>query len=228
VTEAVSRRLKVQPRTSDDALSALGDLRFRSLLSEHDWALLPAAVRQRFSKRLAGGESAVYIGEVVKASFNRLGWCLAQFARLIGGPLPLGADIHVPTVVTVTEEMATGGQIWTRLYARRNRFPQVIHSSKRFSGRTGLEEYVGRGVKMALDVAVEDHALLFKSAGYFVQLGRWEMRLPNWLTPGQLTVTHADRGNGEFLFALEISHPLFGVLIDQAAIFRDARHRRCE
>ena len=119
-------------------------------------------------------------------------------ARLIGGPLPIGDRYHVPSIVTVTEDAATGGQIWTRIYARRNGFPQVIHSAKRFAGPTGLEEYVGFGVGMALRIVRRRAALLFRSAGYFLQLGRLKLALPAWLTPGALTVTHTDLGGGEF------------------------------
>src|SRR5204863_1409509 len=134
------------------------------------------------------------------------GWWLAQLARLIGGPLPTGAETGVPMVVTVTEDAASGGQIWTRICARSNGFPQVIHSSKRFAGPTGLEEYVGFGVSMALLISVEDEALLFRSAGYSVQLGAWRLKLPVLLTPGALTVAHTDLGGGEFRFTLEIIH----------------------
>ncbi len=200
----------------------VGDLRFRGLLPVAAWNALPHAVRRRFSERLAGGDSVVYAGEVIAMTRNWAGWVFAQAARLIGSPLPLYRDCGVPAVVTVTEDARSGGQIWTRMYARRSGFPQVVHSAKRFSGATGLEEYVGRGVGMALTVHVEDGALLFKSAGYFVQVGGRRVRLPRWLTPGALTVTHRDYGAGRFLFALDVVHPRFGPCIHQAALFKEA------
>ena len=122
----------------------------------------------------------------------------------------------------MTEDAASGGQIWTRIYARRNGFPQVIHSAKRFAGPTGLEEYVGFGVAMALRVSVEGQALRFSSAGYVLQIGRIRLTLPAWLTPGVLTVTHTDLGGGEFRFTLEIVHPRFGRLVRQSAVFKEA------
>jgi hypothetical protein len=202
--------------------AALCDLRFRMLLPDDDWKRLPPATRQRFSKRLADGSTAVYVGEVIEISFSRIGWWLAQLARLIGGPLPISTDTQVPSIVTVTEDAVTSGQIWTRIYARRNGFPQVIHSSKRFAGPTGLEEYLGFGVGMALRIVVDGEALLFRSAGYFVQVGRLKFWLPAFLTPGDLTVTHTDLGGEEFQFALEITHPRFGMLVRQSAVFREA------
>ena len=204
-----------------DHLPELGDLRFRALLPAEDWAALPPAVRQRFSKRLAGGATVVYVGVVVETRMSRAGWWLAQAARLIGAPLPTARDAGVPSVVTVTEDVATGGQIWTRLYARRSGFPQVIHSSKRFAGPTGLEEYVGRGVGMALSVHVEAAALAFRSAHYFLSLGGMRVRLPAWATPGALCVTHANQGEGRFVFTLELAHPLLGTLIRQTVAFKD-------
>jgi hypothetical protein len=211
-----------RPDSEQGLDAALGDLRFRALLSDDDWKRLPPATRQRFSKRLADGSTAIYVGEVVEISFSRIGWWLAQIARLIGGPLPTSSDTHVPSIVTVTEDAATRGQIWTRIYARRDGFPQVIHSSKRFAGPTGLEEYLGFGVGMALRIVVDDGALLFCSAGYFVQVGGLKLALPAFLTPGALTVTHTDLGSGEFQFTLEIVHPRFGMLVRQMAVFREA------
>lgn len=197
----------------------VGDLRFRRLVGEAGWAALPEAVRARFSKRLGGGGTAVYCGEVVECRMSRLGFALAQLARLIGAPLPTTRDCWVPATVTVTEDPESGGQLWTRLYGRRRGFPQVIHSAKRFCGPTGLEEYLGRGFGIALRVRAEPGALLFLSDHYFVRLGRLRVRLPRWLAPGAMRVSHVDCGGGRFAFVLALDHPLFGALIRQTAMF---------
>jgi hypothetical protein len=199
----------------------LADLRFRALLPDDDWARLPPAVRRRFSRRLADGKTVVYVGQVREIWLSRAGWLIAQAARLIGAPLPLSRDCFVPSVVTVTEDMAHGGQIWTRLYARRRGFPQIIHSSKRFAGATGLEEHIGFGFGMALTVHVEDGVLVFRSKRYFLEIARRQLPLPGWASPGDLSVSHAELGEGRFLFTLELKHPRLGLLIRQAAAFRE-------
>jgi Domain of unknown function (DUF4166) len=215
-----STRLPRLPATPASNTILLDDRRFHDLLPDEEWGRLPLAIWRRFSKRFADGETVVYVGTVEEASFSRAGWWLAQLARVIGGPLPLCTETGVPMVVTVTE--ASGGQIWTRICARSNGFPQVIHSAKRFAGPTGLEEYVGYGVSMALRISVEHEALVFRSVGYCLQIGPLRLPLPPRFTPGDLTVTHSDLGGGVFRFTLEIIHPRFGMLIRQSAIFREA------
>ena len=197
------------------------DNRFRALLPPEQWGRLPVATWRRFSKRLGPGSTIVYAGEIEEAFFSRIGWWLAQITRLIGGPLPTGSETKVPIIVTVTEDAASGGQIWTRLCARSSGFPQVIHSAKRFAGPTGLEEYVGCGISMALDISVEHEALVFRSAGYSFEIGPLRLALPQWLTPGAMIVTHVDLGSGEFRFTLDVVHPRFGTLIRQSAVFRE-------
>jgi hypothetical protein len=198
----------------------LDDHRFHRLLPDEEWGRLPLAVWRRFSKRLAGGKTIVYVGEVEECFHSRAGWWIAQLARLIGGPLPTGTEARVPMIVTVTEDAA--GQVWTRICARTNGFPQVIHSAKRFAGPVGLEEYVGFGISMALRLSVENEGLFFRSAGYFLGAGSIRLPLPEWVTPGALTVSHTDLGGETFRFALEIVHPRWGLLIRQSAVFREA------
>ena len=197
---------------------SLGDIRFRKLLGGQAWARLDPAIQRRFSRRLADGGMAVYTGEVAEIHTSLAGRWLARLAMVIGGPLPLVWVAPAPSVVTVTES-DDGGQVWTRLYARPNGFPQIVHSSKRFAGATGLEEYVGHGIGMALHVAVEDAALIFRSAFYFLAIGERRLRMPRLASPGDLTVTHRELGGGRFAFTLELRHPLFGLLLRQHAVF---------
>ena len=212
----------IAPHAAIGADESLGDLRFRALIADDDWAAMPLPIRRRFSRRLTDGNTAVYVGEILDTRTNTAGWLVAHAARLIGSPFPVGRDGHVPSVVSVTEDMASGGQIWTRLYARRSGFPQIIHSAKRFAGPTGIEEYLGRGFGMALRIGVCNGALVFRSESYFLEVFGWRFTLPRWLSPGTMTVTHAERGDGRFAFILEVNHPRFGMLIRQTAAFREA------
>ena len=114
---------EVRPKTLDaDAAAAeqIQDFRFRGLLSPAGWAALPPAVRHRFSKRLAGGATAIYTGHVTICTMSRTGWLLAQALRMIGAPLPLARQTGLPTIVTVTEEYASSGQNWTRVYGQKS------------------------------------------------------------------------------------------------------------
>ena len=226
-TEAVAFELELEPTDGIEARTdlrsdpKLGDLRFRALMRDDAWSALPLAIRRRFSKRLPAGATTVYVGEILETRMSVGGWWLAQALRLIGGPLPTTRCVHVPSVVTVTEDKVSGGQIWTRIYARKTGFPQVVHSSKRFAGPTGLEEYVGYGVGMTLAVQVSEGALIFRSRRYFLQLLGRRLFLPDWLAPGALTVIHAEVPDGRFSFTLQIVHPRFCLLLRQMALYRE-------
>jgi Domain of unknown function (DUF4166) len=199
----------------------LVDLRFRTLIGETAWARLPEAVCRRFSKCLAPEGALIYQGEVVATELSRLGRILAFLARAVGSPLPLTNGASGPALVVVTEDERLGGQSWTRIYTRPGRRPQTVHSAKRFRGPTGLEEYVGYGIGMALEVTVEDGALVFRSDHYFLTLGRWRVRLPRLLVPGGMCITHREEGGGAFSFRLTLTHPRLGCLVHQLAYFRD-------
>ena len=207
---------------SYEGLDPYIDLRFRRLLSAEDWARLPTAVKDRFTKRLRGGASVVYRGEVADTRMNALGYLFAQALRIVGGPLPIDrAAAGTAAVVTVTEDPKSNGQFWTRQYNRARGFPQVVQSAKAFAGPTGLEECVGYGIGMSLRLRVEGNSLLFESDRYFVTVFGRRFYLPVILAPGQLVVGHHDKGAGRFEFTLEIHHPLFGELVYQRAVFTD-------
>jgi hypothetical protein len=212
---------KVRHAEAAPVSAVLEDLRFRNLVGRRDWDALPARVRARFAKRLYPGRAVCYRGTVLACRMNMAGRLLSQLARLIGAPLPLDEGGGAAAVVTVTEHGASGGQVWTRLYARLRGFPQAIHSAKRFAGPTGLEEYLGRGFGIALRVKAIEAGIRFTSDHYFLCLAGLRLRLPRWLSPGRLTIDHADLGAGAFAFTLALEHPLFGMLIEQHSHFAD-------
>lgn len=211
---------EAEPSAGLAASATLYDARFRNLLGEAAWQRLPPAVQARFSKRIAPGAAILYRGHVARTDLSAAGRVLAFLARMIGSPLPDTPGATGAAVVAVTEDASGESQVWTRAYARRGRFPQVVHSMKRFRGATGLEEYVGSGIGMALVLTEVDGALVFRSDHYFLELGRLRLPIPGSLAPGLMQITHRDLGD-EFLFELSLDHPLLGRLIHQIAYFRE-------
>ena len=202
------------------------DGRFENLLGTKEWMKLPKAIRKRFGKRFKRGQSVAYQGVITDMKMSRLGWAFAQAARLIGAPLPFERNsIHQPAVVIVTEDHETNGQFWIRQYGREKGFPQVVHSSKRFAGPTGLEEYIGYGIGMALMLEANEHALLFKSDHYFLQIFGKRLRIPNWLVPISLAIGHHELSERRFAFTLDLDSRLFGKMINQSAVFEDPIQR---
>jgi len=209
---------------ANENCDTIRDTSFRNLLASEDWNNLPVAVRDRFTKRLTPGQSVVYTGQIVKTRMNWLGKCIAHLLRPIGAPLPLDTDNDgEAAIVTVTDCPASGGQFWTRQYNRNDGFPQIVHSVKGFHGKTGLEECVGGGFGMGLKLSVKEDVLLFKSQNYFWKIFGKRIPLPGFLMPGQMTIGHQDVGDGWFHFTLNLTHPLFGTLIDQCAAFQDMK-----
>ncbi|HEY1630751.1 MAG TPA: DUF4166 domain-containing protein [Rhizomicrobium sp.] len=199
--------------------AAAKESRFRALVGDIAWQRLPQAVRRRFSR--APGTIVTYAGEITECHRTRFGRMLAGVCRLIGAPLPLWDDVAVASVVTVTEDLATGGQVWSRIYTRRGGFPQVIQSSKCFAGPTGLEEYLGYGFGIALTVSADTRGLHFHSDHYFLAAAGLRLRLPEWFGPGALTISHIDLGDGWFAFVLALRHAWFGEIVYQAGLFRE-------
>ena len=198
------------------------DTRFEKLLGRASWMRLPAPIRKRFGKRFKQGQSVAYQGIITEMQMSRFGWLFAQATRIIGAPLPFERNsVNQPAVVIVTEDKETKGQFWIRQYGRERGFPQMVHSSKRFAGPTGLEEYIGYGIGMALRLEATAHALFFKSEHYFLQVFGKRMRLPKWLVPIALTIGHHELGGNRFAFTLELNCKALGQLIKQNAVFTD-------
>ncbi len=68
---------------------------------------------------------------------------------------------------------------------------------------------------------MEGGALHFVSDHYFLVLPGLRLRLPRWLAPGELRVSHVDCNHGRFAFVLVLRHSWLGELVRQTAMFAD-------
>jgi hypothetical protein len=199
------------------------DPSFERLLGELAWRRLAPAIRERFRWKPAFGAEIRYVGEMLVVRSSRLGWVLAQLCRLIGTPLAPHRGTHVPVTVTLSLDSDGAGVVWRRLYRFPSRRAVTCVSVKKATDAEGLIECVGGGIGMWLRLSERAGALHFRSTGYFWAFGRRRLALPDWLTPGALTVVHRDEGLGRFRFVISVVHPLLGETFFQDGVFSSQR-----
>ena len=191
---------------------------FRALLGAAAWRRLPAAVRKRFAHDHAHARVITYRGRmVVKATV--FGRCLAWACQLIGTPVAPYVHDDVPVVVRVFDKPNRGGTVWERRYDFPGRAPVVVSSTKQIEDDGTLVEALSAGLRMRLQVFERDGALHFLSTGYFFQIGRLRIVLPNWLPPGATHVVHEDHGGGRFLFTMHTAQPGDDATYFQSGLF---------
>jgi hypothetical protein len=191
---------------------------FRRLVGGPAWRSLPYAVQHRFGPA-AHLTPIRYDGEMaVRASW--LGRLIAQACCLMGTPLAPWTGDAVPVGVEVYTD-AEGALVWDRTYAFAGRAPVAVSSRKKLGRHGELMEVIQGGLGMSLAVTVEDHALHFRSTGYFLDLAGLRLPIPGLLTPGAAHVVHEDRGGGWFRFTLRFVHRLAGETFFQTGLFRD-------
>jgi len=190
---------------------------FEALVGRDGWWRLPAVVRARFSEKPAPDAPIRYVGVMQRVECSRLGWLLAQLCRLIGTPFAPWRGQDVPVAITMRHD-PDGGVVWEREY-RYARRAVTVSSVKRVDAEGRLRECVGYGLGMRLAVFEAGGALHFLSLRYFLAIGRWQLWLPDLLSPGIAHVVHEDLGGGRFRFAMTFHHALFGTLFQQDGVF---------
>ncbi len=226
---AIQHHSKLDNQSRQDP-APITELRFRRLLNDLEWERLPKTIKRRFGEKLVAGKTKVYSGHILETKMNWAGKILSMFMLLLGGSLPTdtnnsGASALV-SVSAYNSDNGLGGQVWTRQYGRNNRPPQTIQSHKQFSGPTGLEEYLGQGIGMTLNLKATENSLLFVAEQYFIEVFGLRIYLPKILNPGALTISHTKQSKNSFVFGMRLVHPWFGVLVTQDIIFKDLQETK--
>ena len=196
---------------------------YKALLGPLQWRRLKPEVKARFSTKPAVGTAIRYAGNMkVRRSF--CGALFAQFCRLIGTPLAPYAGENALVDVALEIDPA-GGVEWRRHYRFSRHREALVSSTKRVNGDGVLEEHVGRGFSMQLEVFEQQGDLHFVSRDYHWQLGKFKVRLPALLTPGVTRVIHEQISGERFRFILRVTHPWLGETFFQEGEFVPAPAR---
>lgn len=193
------------------------DNHYRRLLGDVKWQNLKPEIRQRFSRKFKNDEQHTYNGTMV-VRFSFFGWLFAQVCRVIGKPLATQRGEAVPVSVTLSYDRRTEGTQWKRHYFF-TETPEVIVSAKAVNQAGGLEEHVGFGFSMCLDLLEVNGNLEFHSSKYYWTKGSIRLRLPSIITPGRIVVKHEQVEGDFFRFSLEVNHPILGQTIYQSGVF---------
>ncbi len=182
------------------------------LVGAEGWARLPPAVRARFS----GGEIMREYSGVGEFRASWIGRAFAWLGLALGRPLPLRTG---RARVLIQVERNAAGELWRRAYEFAGGH-EIVRSVKQEGSGAWLEERAGP-LTMRLKVFEERQALVFECMDFRLRLGRCNLALPLFATPGRIRVEHHDYGGGRFAFTLEARHPWFGVTFAQRCEMRD-------
>ncbi len=220
--QSVERRVpRITNRSGSSRRCCAADSDVARALGRDAWLRLPSAVRRRFSGSKRPDKPQRYRGTMARVECSRLGWLLAQAARLIGTPLAPFAGSDVPVSVVVTAQPGGAGECWERTYAFPGRREIKVTSYKRIEADGGFVECVGGGFGMRLRLTERKGTLNFESTSYFWQVGRLRLPWPTLLSPGTAHVVHGDLGKGLFRFIITITHPLLGQMFHQDGVFHE-------
>jgi len=197
-----------------------GQIDVRATIGPDAFARLPARVRARFSHHAPAHAPIVYRGLVEQVESTWLGYIMALATRLVGNPVVTGTGRNVPCTVTLTPDAELGGTIWHRRYTFAERTETAATTKRRGRDGSPVESFSGY-FGMTLDIREVAGELHFITDRYFVEWRSLRVCLPRFLSPGRLTVTHADEEDGWFRFTMTVKHPLFGVLLHQDGLFYD-------
>ena len=187
------------------------------------WKDLCPDIQRRFEKNPDIGKPLIYRGTLRELTASFWGKILAKIAKpLIGGALIPHTDYNFPVDIQVYCK-EDGNHVYKhRIYKLNNRKPIefVSHMEQHEDGKR-LREYVGAGLGMFLVASAKDGDLHFRSDGYFWEIGKLRIPLPDILSPGKTKLSHNNTGGDKFSIRIDIDHIIFGKMFTQEGVFEE-------
>lgn len=114
-----------------------------------------------------------------------------------------------------------------RQYWRRTlRYPDgrlmLFNSVWEYAGRNELIEFVRPWLGLKMTAWVSEGRLHYRSVSYILQIGRFRLSIPEWLSLGRAHITEESRGGHSFTMDFRLVHPVFGQVFRYAGLFETA------
>jgi hypothetical protein len=192
---------------------------FRAYLG-HEWGNIHPNIQNRFSQDPAVDKAICYNGVMTQVRCSWLGKILAHSVQWTGALQPYRA-VDVPVEIRVSAKAGIEGVFKERIYHFAGKKPFRFNSHMLM--RNGkLLEFVGGGFGMQIHVDVKEGNLHFTDRGYFLQIGRVNIPLPYFLSPGDTYLLHENMEADTFRIVIRIRHRWFGEMYYQEGVFTHA------
>ncbi len=194
---------------------------FKKILGE-EWKKLHPDIQTRFARNPAPNKPLYYSGRLSQLTCSKFGKILGYLTLPIlkGALIPFN-DFDFPVDIQVYSKPNNPSIFKQRIYHLHGRKPIQFTSYMRESNKGEVLEYVGMGLGMKLIMYVKDGNLHFTSKGYFWQVFKWRIPLPDLFTPGKVYLSHCNDTAEQFNIRIEIRHNLFGTSFTQIGIFHE-------
>lgn len=175
-----------------------------------DWERLPPALQAHYS-----AQDSTDVGHMdirFPPLMRPLLWLLGALGALVSR-----AGRQVST--RVDKRMAGPCQHWRRTLRFADGRVQRFNSVWVPSGPGRITEFVNPWLGLEMQPALVEQQLHYRGLRFVLQLGTWQLTLPQWLGPG---VTHIqEEALDERCFAMDFRmiHPWFGELFSYAGVF---------
>ncbi len=93
-----------------------------------------------------------------------------------------------------------------------------------YAGGDRLIEYVNPVLGLCMTVSVRSGVLYYEGRYYVVRIGRWHLRLPEWLLLGHTTIVETALDDMRFAMDFRLRHPVFGQIFRYGGTFRTVQH----
>jgi hypothetical protein len=186
----------------------------------NEWSKIHPNIQKRFSQDPSYNRPISYSGAMSIVYCSIFGKILAYITKRTGALQPY-KGIDVPVDIIVSAQSGIEGVFKQRTYYFRNKKP--FHFNSHMVMRDGkLLEFVGGGFGMNIDIEVRDGDLHFFDGGYFLNVGRMRIPLPDLFSPGKTHLIHKNIDDKSFEITININHRLFGKMFHQKGVFRHA------